>query len=243
MTERTEKIQTSDGAMEVFIAHPEGEGPFPIVIQLMDALGMREELREHARRTARWGYYVLAPDLFYRAGLKGPLDFSDPNGRQQIMAAMSALTDALVTRDAEATLALAAGDAAAATGRIGLYGFCMGGRLALVLCQALGERVAAAASLHPGGLATGEANSPHLHLDRVKAELYFGIADQDPSATPEQMAELEKALKAHNVAYQLEWHPGARHGYTMQSRKDVYQEAAAEKVRDRMEALFARKLA
>ena len=119
----------------------------------------------------------------------------------------------------------------------------MGGRLTLVLCQALGERVAAAASLHPGGLVSGEPNSPHRHLDRVKAELYFGIADQDPSATPEQMAELEKALKAHNVAYQLEWHPGARHGYTMQSRRDVYQEAAAEKVRDRMEALFARKLA
>ena len=242
MTERAEKIQTADGTMEVFIARPEGKGPFPVVIQLMDALGMREELREHARRTARWGYYVLAPDLFYRAGLKGPLDFSDPKGRQQIMAAMSALTDALATRDIEAALELAAADSAAAAGKIGLYGFCMGGRLALVLCQALGERVAAVASLHPGGLATDAPDSPHRHLDRVKAELYFGIADQDPSATPEQMAELEKALQARNITYQLEWHPGARHGYTMQSRKDVYQQAAAERVRGRMEALFARKL-
>jgi carboxymethylenebutenolidase len=242
MAERTEKVQTPDGTMEVFIAWPQGKGPFPVVVQLMDALGMREELREHARRTARWGYYVLAPDLFYRAGLKGPLDFFDPNGRQQIMAAMSALTDARVARDVEATLELAAGDTVAAIGKIGLYGFCMGGRLALVLCQSLGERVAAAAALHPGGLVSGEPNSPHRHLDQVKAELYFGIADQDQSATPEQMAQLEQALKAHKVAYQLEWHPGARHGYTMQSRTDVYQEAAAGKVRERMQALFARKL-
>ncbi len=243
MIERTEDIQTSDGAMEVFVARPDGKGPFPVIIQFMDALGMREELREHARRTAGWGYYVLAPDLLYRSGLKGPLNFSDPNGRQQIMAAMAALTDARATHDIEATLELAAGDTAAANGKIGLYGFCMGGRLALVLCQSLGERVAAAASLHPGGLVTDEPNSPHRHLERVRAEIYFGIADQDQSATPEQMAQLEKALTAHNIRYQLEWHPGALHGYTMQSRKDVYQETAAEKVRVRMKALFARKLA
>ncbi len=242
MIERTETLEISDGAMEVFIAHPQGKGPFPVVVQIMDALGMREELRDHARRVARWGYYVLAPDLFHRTGLKAPLDFADPNDRQRIMAAMAALTNALVTSDIVATLKLAEADKAAGTGKIGIYGFCMGGRLTFVLCQALGERVAAAASIHPGGLVTDDPNSPHRHLDRVSAELYFGIADQDQSATPEQMTELEKALKARNIVYQLEWHPGARHGFTMPSRSNIYLQAAAEKVWGRLQALFARKL-
>ncbi len=242
MIDRTEKLATTDGAMEVFIARPEGHGPFPVVLQIMDALGMREELREHARRVAGWGYYVLAPDLFHRVGLKGPIDLADPNGMKQVRAAMTALTDALVTRDIEDTLKLAETDRTAATARIGLYGFCMGGRLTLVLCQALGARVAAAASIHPGGLVSDEPSSPHRHLDRVKAELYFGIADQDQTATPEQMAQLEKALQARGLAYQLEWHPGALHGYMMPSRKDVYQQAAAERVWGRVQALFARKL-
>ena len=76
--DRTESILTDDGTMEVFVARPEGTGPFPVIVQLMDGLGMREELRGHARRAASWGYFVVAPDLFYRFGLKGPLDFSVP---------------------------------------------------------------------------------------------------------------------------------------------------------------------
>jgi carboxymethylenebutenolidase len=76
----------------------------------------------------------------------------------------------------------------------------------------------------------------------VRAELYFGIADQDPSATPAQMEELEKALAAQRVTYQLEWHPGALHGYMMPSRPASYNAAAAEKVWGRMKDLFARTL-
>jgi len=242
MADRIENLKTADGTMEVFVTHPDGPGPFPVVVQIMDALGMREELRNHARRTASWGYYVLAPDVFYRFGLKGPLDFSDPKGREKIMGAMKDLTDARATGDIQDALKLADADKAAAKGKIGLYGFCMGGRLTLVLSQALAERVAAAASIHPGGLVMDQPNSPHRHLDRVKAELYFGIADKDPMATPEQMAELETALKVRKITYQLEWHPGALHGFMMPSRAEIYNETAAEKVWGRMEALFARTL-
>ena len=61
-------------------------------------------------------------------------------------------------------------------------------------------------------------------------------------ATPEQMAELEEHLTAQAIRYQLEWHPKALHGYMMPSRAELYNEAAAEKVWGRMEALFARNL-
>jgi carboxymethylenebutenolidase len=242
MIERHERVAGADGAMDLFIARPDGPGPFPLIVQLMDALGMREELHEHARRVARWGYYVLAPDLFHRAGLKGPLDLTRPDTLTQIRAAMRALTDSLATRDIEDALALVATDPAADLSHIGLYGFCMGGRLALMLAQQLGARVAAAASVHPGGLVTEEPGSPHRHLDRVTAQMYFGIADQDANATPDQMQRLEQALAARQIAYQLEFHPGALHGFMMPSRKDVYHAAAAEKVWDRIETLFARTL-
>lgn len=241
-TDRIENLKTPDGTMEVFIAHPQGTGPFPVVVQVMDALGMREELRDHARRAAAWGYYVLAPDVFYRVGLKGPIDLANPDGMQKIMSAMKDLTDARATSDIQAVLELAGRDKAAGKGKIGIYGFCMGGRLTLVLSQALGERVAAAASIHPGGLVVDQPNSPHRHLDRVRAELYFGIADQDRMATPEQMKELEAALAARKIRYQLDMHTGALHGYMMPSRSELYNEAAAEKVWGLMQALFKRNL-
>jgi len=226
--------------MEVFIAHPDGAGPFPVIVQLMDGIGFREELRDHARRTASWGYYVIAPDLYYRWGLKGPLDFSDEEQRDKIMGAIGSLTAEKATADVEAALGIAEQDPAARDGRIGLYGFCMGGKLTLELSQTLGGRVAAAASIHPGSLVTDAPQSPHRHLDRIAAQLYFGIADNDAMASPEQMAELVKELGARHIAFQLEWHPGALHGYMMPSRTDLYHRDAAERVWGRMEDLFSR---
>ncbi len=68
MIEQTVDIATKDGAMETFIVHPERHGPHPAVFLLMDAPGIREELRDMARRLATTGYCVLLPNLYYRAG-------------------------------------------------------------------------------------------------------------------------------------------------------------------------------
>ena len=243
MPERTETVATADGEMEVFITCPDDRRqPLPVIVQLMDGLGMREELRDHARRTASWGYYVVAPDLFYRAGLKGPLDFSAEGSRDRIMAAIGALTAKRATSDVEMALKLVEDDPAASADRIGLYGFCMGGKLTLELAQTLNGRVVAGAAIHPGNLSTESPDSPHRHLDRVEAELYFGIADKDAMATPEQMADLEKNLREKDISYELEWHPGALHGFMMPSRAELYNEQAAETVWTRMKALFDRAL-
>src|SRR5258708_15899724 len=75
MIEETLDIATRDGAMETFLCRPERGGPVPAVFFLMDAPGIREELRDMARRLATVGYCVLLPNLYYRAGsdtLYGP---------------------------------------------------------------------------------------------------------------------------------------------------------------------------
>jgi carboxymethylenebutenolidase len=68
MIEQTLDITTRAGAMETFVCRPERGGPFPPVVMLMDAPGIREELRDMARRLATVGYCVLLPNLYYRAG-------------------------------------------------------------------------------------------------------------------------------------------------------------------------------
>jgi carboxymethylenebutenolidase len=67
MIEQTLDIVTEDGAMETFVVHPD-HGAHPPVLLLMDAPGIREELRDMARRLATVGYFVLLPNLYYRAG-------------------------------------------------------------------------------------------------------------------------------------------------------------------------------
>ncbi len=68
MIEQTLVITTKAGAMERFVCCLERGGPHPAVMLLMDAPGIREELRDMARRLATVGYYVLLPNLYYRAG-------------------------------------------------------------------------------------------------------------------------------------------------------------------------------
>ena len=68
MIEHTLDLTTTSGATETFVCRPERGGPFPPVFMLMDAPGIREELRDMARRLATVGYYVLLPNLYYRAG-------------------------------------------------------------------------------------------------------------------------------------------------------------------------------
>ena len=67
MIEKTLDITTKDGEMETFICHPERNGAHPAVFFLMDAHGIREELKDMARRLGTVGYYVLLPNLYSRA--------------------------------------------------------------------------------------------------------------------------------------------------------------------------------
>jgi carboxymethylenebutenolidase len=68
MIEKNVTVRTNDGFMPTFIVHPEFIQPAPIVMFYMDALGIRKELLDMARRIAVPGYYVMLANLFYRDG-------------------------------------------------------------------------------------------------------------------------------------------------------------------------------
>src|SRR2546423_10686490 len=91
MIEATLDIAPRDGAMETFLCHPERGGPFPAVFLLMDAPGIREELRDMARRLGTVGYFVLLPNLYYRAGrdtIFGPSVLEDGSAERDRMRAV-----------------------------------------------------------------------------------------------------------------------------------------------------------
>jgi len=68
MREEHVDVTTPDGAMNCFFAYPQGNAPRPAVIIYMDVPGIREELRNFARRIADNGYVGVLPDLYYREG-------------------------------------------------------------------------------------------------------------------------------------------------------------------------------
>src|SRR5262245_23848822 len=114
--EQTLDIATKDGAMETFIVHPD-RGVHPPVLFLMDAPGIRGELRDMARRLATVGYYVMLPNLYYRAGrdtIFGPDVLEQGSGeRERMRAVRTKMTIPPVMDDVAAMIAYADGQSAA----------------------------------------------------------------------------------------------------------------------------------
>src|SRR5580692_7731487 len=164
MIEQTLDIATGGGAMETFVVHPE-RGAHPPVLLLMDAPGIREELRDMARRLATVGYYVMLPNLYYRANVEelGPY-IGEVNAatRQKALALMDTINIPMVMQDLDALIAFADQDAAAAKGAMGCVGYCMSGRYAINAAVRHPDRVRAAASIYGILLVTDEPDSPHL---------------------------------------------------------------------------------
>src|SRR5579863_7083852 len=105
MLEKDVVVTTKYGNMPTFAACPDGPGPYPAIIFYMDAPGIREELRNMARRIARAGYFCLLPDMYYRLGtLRFEFGRRAEGLRPTIFAAMDSLTNALVMEDTAALL-------------------------------------------------------------------------------------------------------------------------------------------
>ncbi len=237
-------LHTRDGLCPTQVFTPDGTGPWPAVIVYMDGLAIRPALVDLATRLSGGGYVVLLPDLFYRFGPYAPLVPKDvfAAGFRAIVGPMMASTDNLrAVEDTEAFLAYLDGREDVAGPKVGTTGYCMGGGMALSVAGAYPDRIAAAASLHGGGLATDSPMSPHLRAPTIAGEVYVAGADEDDSYPPEMAARLEQALTDADVAHRCEIYAGAKHGWTMPDFP-IYDEPAAERAWNELFALFDRTL-
>jgi carboxymethylenebutenolidase len=241
MIERQIEIPTPDGATTTFICHPERGGPHPAILFFMDAPAIREELRDMARRLCSAGYYVMLPNLYYRAGVMeiGPL--GDPQVRERMMGLMNGLSIEMVMADAGALIDFMDADPAARPGTIGTLGYCMSGQFAINAAAAFPARVAAAASIYGTYLVTGLENSPHRRAHHTKAELYFACAETDRWAPMETIEALKTSLQGPEVNAEVELYPGVEHGFAFPQRP-AYDKAAAERHWERLTALYRRRL-
>lgn len=246
MNEQEIKVSTGDGEMTTFVAHPSGGGPFPVAVLYMDGVGYRDQIKDNARRFADAGYYCVAPDLFYRSGEGVGFDFSkmgDEGYRARFMSIVGAVSPDAVVADTEAVFAAITSDPAApvSDGPKVCVGYCMGARMALHLAAALPDQIVAAAGIHPGALVTDQPNSPHRDLTSVRGEVYFAFAENDQSATEENVERFREELSARGVEGAVERLPGTSHGFAM-ADLPVYDAAATERHFERTLDLWRRNL-
>jgi carboxymethylenebutenolidase len=246
MVHQTIELQTDDGRCPAHIFHSDGDGPWPGVIFFMDGVGMRPAMTAMAERLAAAGYYVLLPDLFYRAGAYQPPDpaklFADPAVRADWFKRIASSTSAaLMARDTHTFLAHLDGDPRVRGPRFGATGYCMGGRMALTAAASHPDRFAAVAAFHPGGVVTDAPDSLHLVAPKIRARVLVAGASEDQTFTDEHKRLLDEAFTAGGVPHLVETWP-ARHGWVPPDMP-VHDAAQAERHWTALRALFAETLA
>jgi len=225
-------VRTDDGTIDCYTFAPPGSGPWPAVIVYMDAFGIREQLGEMAERLASHGYFVVVPNLYYRTGAFPAFDrqavLVEGPERDRFKSMIQSINAALVMRDTAAVIDMLDRQDAVRGGTMGVVGYCMGGGYALTAAATFPDRIAAAASFHGGSLATDKADSPHTLASRMRARVYIGAAEIDPSFPREQQQRLERALSEAGVDHTLEVYEGAKHGFAVTGHL-VYDRDASER--------------
>ena len=124
-------IPTADGKVPAYHARPAKAGKYPVVLVVQEIFGVHEHIKDVVRRYAKMGYYAIAPELFARQG-----DVSKMTDIGAILSqVVSKVPDAQVCADLDAAVAFAKASGHANAQRVGLVGFCYGGRIAWVYAR------------------------------------------------------------------------------------------------------------
>ena len=229
------KVPVPDGAIPAYRAMPAAGGPFPTVIVIQEIFGVHEHIKDICRRFAKLGYFAVAPALYAREG-----DVSKMTDIQQILdSVVSKVPDAQVVSDLDATVAWATSTGKADTSRLGITGFCWGGRQ-VWLYAAHNPAVKAAVAWY--GPLAGEATAlkPKQPLDLadmidVPVLGLYGGADSGISMTDIQA--MQAALKAADKPSQIVVYPDTPHGFNADYRPS-YRPDQAKDAWARMRAWF-----
>jgi carboxymethylenebutenolidase len=206
---------------------PAGKGPFPAVIVIQEWWGLDDWVKGQARALAAEGYAALAVDLY-----RGKVT-SNPDEAHQFM---NGLPPDRALRDLKGAFAHLQGRADVKKDRIGVIGWCMGGRYSLALSTE--EPGLAAVVAYYGAPPTDPAA-----IARIKAPVLgnYGAEDQGPS--PEQVGAFAAAMKSAGKPVDVKIYEGAPHAFANPNNPwKGYREAAAKDAWARTTAFFAKHL-
>ena len=218
------QIPVADGHLPGYLARPDGAGPFPIVLVIEEIFGVHEYIRDVCRRLAHLGYLAVAPELYARVA-----DMSKITDARQIMRdVIPRASDALALEDLDATVAWAArqhGDPR----RLGVIGFCRGGRSSWLLA-ARNPTLRAAVAFYGPVTTPATPIQPRSPLDaaaELKCPLLGLYGGQDTSIAPADVRLAQDRARAAGRTVEIVVYPDAPHGFHADYRPS-YRKADAE---------------
>jgi len=217
----TIELDTPHGPMLLYEVRPDGSARGAVIV-IQEAFGVNAHIEDVTRRFADTGYHAVAPHVFHRAG-GGTAPYGDFS---KVLPLYEHLDDAGILVDVDATrehLHAAGWD----DSRIGIVGFCFGGRVTFLV--ALRRRLGAGAGFYGGGIVTARfPQFPPLVGEAAELQTpWLGLfGDRDQSIPVEDVERLREALRAASVPTEVVRYPDAQHGFHCDQR-DSYDETAA----------------
>ena len=217
------KVKVADGEMPVYFARPKGAANPPVILVAMEIFGLHEYIKDVTRRLAKLGAFAVAPDYYFRKGV----DLTKITDIPQLMPLVNSKPDAELLSDLDSTVAWAKSQGAD-TARLGIIGFCRGGRT-------VWEYAAHSSALKAGvafyGSLVDPANpvwpkSPTQLAPEMKAPVLGLYGEADQGIPVAQVEAMKAALAAASKPAEFKIYPGAPHGFHADYRPSYRKEAA-----------------
>ena len=195
---------------------PQGSGPSPGLVVLMEAYGITAHIRGVCARLARAGFAAVAPDIFHG-------DVISYTDMDKVLPKIRSLDDDTVMAEIGTTLDWLAARQGVPQARLGIIGFCMGGRLAFLANCRHPDRLKVAVSFYGGGIAPEGADRfgrtpPIGAAAQMQAPLFLGYGADDQGIPPGEHARIAQILSAAKKRFTLALYPGAGHGFLCEER-------------------------
>ncbi|MCI0372117.1 MAG: dienelactone hydrolase family protein [candidate division NC10 bacterium] len=217
--------QVKSGAdnIPVYEARPAGAGRHPVIIVIHEIFGVHEHIRDVARRFAREGYVALAPELFSREGVAQMADF------EKVRQVVGKISDRQLLQDLVATAEFGSRQPYARSDRVGVTGFCFGGRVGWLFAATHGELDAAV--IWYGRIVSPQKDDLHPKdpLDLAKEVVcpVLGLYGEADTGIPvADIRKMEAALKEAGKTAEFVVYPGAPHAFFADYRPSYRADAA-----------------
>jgi carboxymethylenebutenolidase len=219
------KVKVSDGEMPVYYARPANAQNPPVILVAMEIFGVHEYIKDVTRRLGKLGAFAIAPDYYFRKGT----DLTKITDIPQLMPIVNSKPDAELLSDLDATVAWAksqGGD----TSRLGIMGFCRGGRT--VWEYAAHNKDIKAGVAFYGSLVDPPAQkslwpkNPIELAPEMKAPVLGLYGEADQGIPVSQVDTLKGALQTAGKTFEIKIYPGAPHGFHADYRPSYRQDAA-----------------
>ena len=229
----TAKVKVPGGEMPVYYAKPLDAAKPPVILVAMEVFGLHEHIKDVARRLGKLGAFAIAPDYYFRLG-----DLTQIAQPAQLMPLVNSKPDHELFADLDATVDWAksqGGD----TDRLGIIGFCRGGRT-VWLYATNNPNLKAGVAFYGSLMDPPSAAMPENAFDlaaEVKAPVLGLYGAEDASITPDQVEAMKEKLKAAGKTTKFKIYPGAGHGFFADYRQS-YRSDAAQDAWQSMQAWF-----